>query len=145
VRRISRELRPEALDDLGLTSALVALTERFAQGGGLTVTRNLDRELPPLSEEAELVIYRVAQEALTNVARHAGTDRAEVSLTAADGRLTLRVLDQGKGFDPQRTEGGGMRGMRERAVLVGAQLAVTRRPRGGTEVRLSVPVEAASE
>src|SRR5204862_533146 len=124
---------------------LVALTERFAQGGGLTVSRNLDRELPPLSEEAELVIYRVAQEALTNVARHAGTDRAEVSLTAADGRLTLRVLDQGKGFDPQRTEGGGMRGMRERAVLVGAQLAVTRRPRGGTEVRLSVPVEAASE
>jgi two-component system, NarL family, sensor histidine kinase UhpB len=145
VRRISRELRPEALDDLGLTSALVALTERFAQGGGLTVTRNLDRELPPLSEEAELVIYRVAQEALTNVARHAGTDRAELSLTAADGRLTLRVLDQGKGFDPQRSEGGGMRGMRERAVLVGAQLAVTRRPRGGTEVRLSVPVEAASE
>jgi two-component system, NarL family, sensor histidine kinase UhpB len=145
VRRISRELRPEALDDLGLTSALVALTERFAQGGGLTVTRNLDREPPPLSEEAELVIYRVAQEALTNVARHAGTDRAELSLTAADGRLTLRVLDQGKGFDPQRTEGGGMRGMRERAVLVGAQLAVTRRPRGGTEVRLSVPVEAASE
>ena len=108
-------------------------------------SRNLDRELPPLSEEAELVIYRVAQEALTNVARHAGTDRAEVSLTAADGRLTLRVLDQGQGFDPQRTEGGGMRGMRERAVLVGAQLAVTRCPRGGTEVRLSVPVEAASE
>src|SRR4051812_261142 len=144
VRRISRELRPEALDDLGLASALVALTERFSQRTGLNVTRELDRELPPLSEETELVVYRVAQEALTNVARHAGTDRAELSLTTADGRLTLRVLDQGKGFDPQRTEGGGMRGMRERAVLVGAQLAVTRRPRGGTEVRLSVPVEAAS-
>src|SRR5919198_999095 len=90
VRRISRELRPEALDDLGLTSALVALTERFSQSTGLNVSRDVQRELPPLSEEAELVIYRVAQEALTNVARHAGTDRAELSLTAADGHLTLR-------------------------------------------------------
>jgi two-component system, NarL family, sensor histidine kinase UhpB len=140
VRRISRELRPEALDDLGLTSALVALTERFAQGPGLTVRRNLDRELPPLTEEAELVIYRVAQEALTNVARHSGTDRAELALTSANGLLTLRVLDQGKGFDPQRAEGGGLRGMRERAVLVGARLVVTPRPGGGTEVRLTVPV-----
>src|SRR5919201_329675 len=144
VRRISRELRPEALDDLGLTSALVALTERFSQSAGLNVSRNLDRELPPLSEEAELVIYRVAQEALTNVARHAGTDRAELSLTAADGHLTLRVLDSGKGFDPVKAEGGGLRGMRERAVLVGARLAVTRRPRGGTEVRLSVPLDGAA-
>ena len=143
VRRISRELRPEALDDLGLTSALVALTERFAQGARLTVSRNLDRELPPLSEEAELVIYRVAQEALTNVARHAGTDHAELSLTASDGSLVLRVLDRGKGFDPVKAEGGGLRGMRERAVLVGASLSVTRRPRGGTEVRLSVPVDGA--
>jgi len=144
VRRISRELRPDALDDLGLTSALVALTERFAQSAGLNVSRNLDRELPPLSEEAELVIYRVAQEALTNVARHADTDRAELSLTAADGHLMLRVTDNGKGFDPVRAEGGGLRGMRERAVLVGASLAVARRPRGGTEVRLSVPVGGAS-
>jgi two-component system, NarL family, sensor histidine kinase UhpB len=143
VRRISRELRPEALDDLGLSSALVALTERFAQSAGLNVRRNLDRELPPLSEEAELVIYRVAQEALTNVARHADTDRAELSLTASNGHLTLRVADSGKGFDPAKSEGGGLRGMRERAVLVGASLAVTRRPRGGTEVRLSVPVNGA--
>lgn len=141
VRRISRELRPEALDDLGLTSALVALTERFAQSAGLDVRRNLDRELPPLSEEAELVIYRVAQEALTNVARHAGTAHAELSLAADDGQLTLRVVDDGKGFDPVRVEGGGLRGMRERAVLVGASLSVTRRARGGTEVRLSVPVD----
>jgi two-component system sensor histidine kinase UhpB len=140
VRRISRELRPEALDDLGLVSAIVALTERFSQAGGLNVRRVLDRELPPLSEEAELVIYRVAQEALTNVARHAGTDRAELSLTSSNGRLILRVADDGRGFDPSRAEGGGLRGMRERAVLVGAQLAVLRSPLGGAEVRLSVPV-----
>lgn len=145
VRRISRELRPEALDDLGLTSALVALTERFAQGAGLKVSRELDRELPELSEEAELVIYRVAQEALTNVARHSGSHSAELRLTRSNGRLTLRVLDDGKGFDPHRGEGGGLRGMRERAVLVGAQLAVMRRPRGGTEVRLSVPLDQGAE
>lgn len=144
VRRISRELRPEALDDLGLSSALVALTERFSQGMGLNVKRDLDHELPPLSEEAELVIYRVAQEALTNVARHAGTDRAELSLTRNDGRLTLRVLDDGRGIDSQRADGGGLRGMRERAVLVGAQLSVSRRPGRGTEVRLDVPVAEAS-
>jgi two-component system sensor histidine kinase UhpB len=145
VRRISRELRPEALDDLGLASALVALTERFAQGGGLTVRHQLDRELPPLSEEAELVIYRVAQEALTNVVRHSGTGQAELSLTHVNGRLVLRVVDDGRGFDPQRAEGGGLRGMRERAVLVGAQLGVSRGPRGGAEVRLTVPLEEQGE
>jgi two-component system sensor histidine kinase UhpB len=141
VRRISRELRPEALDDLGLASALVALTERFSQRTGLNVARELDRELPPLSEEAELVVYRVAQEALTNVARHAGTDSAELSLTCVDGRLTLLVRDNGRGFDPTRVDGGGIRGMRERAVLVGAELGVKRRSGGGTEVRLEVPLD----
>jgi two-component system sensor histidine kinase UhpB len=142
VRRISRELRPEALDDLGLSSALVALTERFSQSGGLQVERRLERELPQLSDEAELVIYRVAQEALTNVARHAATNRAELELAARDGRLTLRVLDDGAGIDPSGGEGGGLRGMRERAVLVGAELTVSRRSRGGTEVRLDVPLRA---
>jgi two-component system sensor histidine kinase UhpB len=145
VRRISRELRPEALDDLGLSSALVALTERLSQNTGLNVKRELDRELPPLSEEAELVIYRVAQEALTNVARHADTDRAELTLTGTNGRLTLRVLDDGIGLDPRRGEGGGLRGMRERAVLVGAELTVSRRPERGTEVRLDLPVSEAGE
>jgi two-component system sensor histidine kinase UhpB len=145
VRRISRELRPEALDDLGLASAVVALTERFGQSAGLNVSRMIDRELPQLSEEAELVVYRVAQEALTNVARHAGTDRAELSLASSGTNLVLRVVDEGRGFDPQRAEGGGLRGMRERAVLVGAQLAVSRRPGGGVEVRLSLPLRGPDE
>jgi two-component system sensor histidine kinase UhpB len=134
VRRISRELRPEALDDLGLASALVALTERF----GLEVTRRLERELPPLDEEAELVIYRVAQEALTNVARHSGSASVELELASSNGTVTLRVLDEGRGIDAE--DGGGLRGMRERAVLVGAKLRVGRRAAGGTEVRLDVPL-----
>jgi two-component system, NarL family, sensor histidine kinase UhpB len=134
VRRISLELRPEALDDLGLASALVALSERF----GLDVTRRLDRDLPALDEESELVIYRVAQEALTNVARHSGSERAELELVGSNGTVTLRVLDEGRGIDAE--DGGGLRGMRERAVLVGAELSVRRRESGGTEVRLAVPV-----
>jgi two-component system, NarL family, sensor histidine kinase UhpB len=134
VRRISRELRPEALDDLGLASALVALSERF----GLDVTRRLDRDLPALDEETELVIYRVAQEALTNVARHSGSGRVELELLASNGSLTLRVLDEGRGIDAE--DGGGLRGMRERAVLVGADLRVVLREGGGTEVRLEVPL-----
>jgi len=143
VRRISLELRPEALDDLGLGSALVALSERFAQSTGLAVTRRLDRELPPLGEEAELVIYRVAQEALTNAARHSGSDSVELVLAADGDAVTLQVLDHGSGIDA--VDGGGLRGMRERAVLVGAELVVRRRPEGGTEVRLDVPVEEDGE
>jgi two-component system sensor histidine kinase UhpB len=91
------------------------------------------------------VIYRVAQEALTNVARHSGTDHAELTLTSVNGRLILRVVDNGRGFDPQRAEGGGVRGMRERAVLVGAQLNISKAPGGGSEVRLTVPLNGAGE
>src|SRR4029078_9898724 len=122
----------------GWASPLVARPERFSQSAGLHVSRLIDRELPPLSEEAELVIYRVAQDALTNVARYAETDRAELALTSMNGALVLSVTDEGCGFDPHHAEGGGLRGMRERAVLVGAQLAISRRHAGGTEVRLNV-------
>jgi two-component system, NarL family, sensor histidine kinase UhpB len=140
VRRISRELRPEALDDLGLASAVVALTERFGQSALLMVDREIDRELPVLSEEAELVVYRVAQEALTNVARHSGTDQAKLTLTSDGKVVTLKVSDRGRGISPGATDGGGIRGMRERAVLVGAELTVNRLRVGGTEVRLEVPL-----
>jgi len=141
VRRISRELRPEALDDLGLTSALVALTDRLGQSTGLSVRRDLVRDLPALSGEAELVIYRVAQEALTNVVRHSGSGHAELVLERNGPRLVLRVLDEGRGLRNGANEGGGLRGMRERAVLVGADLAVEPRAVGGTEVRLEVQLE----
>src|SRR5438132_6609671 len=80
VRRIALELRPEALDDLGLASALAVLCERFSERSGLEVSERITEPLPGLPPEAELVIYRVAQEALTNVARHSGSKRAELSL-----------------------------------------------------------------
>lgn len=141
VRRIAQELRPETLDDLGLPSALVALTERLEAHTGVRVGHRLDRALPALPAEVELVVYRVAQEALTNVVRHAESPRAELCLERHAQGVRLRVLDAGAGFDPVALRtGNGLQGMHERASLVGGTLAVDARPGGGTEVRLDVPL-----
>jgi two-component system, NarL family, sensor histidine kinase UhpB len=156
VRRIAIELRPEALDDLGLTSALAVLAERLSQRFGLDVSERIAADLPALPVETELVVYRVAQEALTNVARHSGSSRAELTLehvVAArarghddGGRLSLRVRDYGRGLRPQNIAGTGMRGMRERAALIGASLDIGNMTSGpGCEVRLDVPLDASVE
>jgi two-component system, NarL family, sensor histidine kinase UhpB len=145
VRRIATDLRPETLNDLGLASALAALTDGFGRRTGLRVERRIQGALPPLSSEAELVVYRVAQEALTNVARHAGCETAELRLVSNGERLTLTVRDYGRGLPGgYRADGNGMRGMRERAGLIGAQLALERAIDGvGAELRLDVPLESA--
>jgi two-component system sensor histidine kinase UhpB len=140
LRRIAIELRPEALDDLGLGSALSVLCDRFAQQSGLDVACRIAEVLPDLPASTELVIYRVAQEALTNVARHSGSDRAELSLQPRDSQIVLTVRDHGQGLAAERPAGSGMRGMRERAGLVGAALEIDDAHSGpGTEVRLRVP------
>jgi two-component system, NarL family, sensor histidine kinase UhpB len=142
VRRIAIELRPEALDDLGLPSALAVLAERFSERLGLEVTTTIASDLPQLPAETELVVYRVAQEALTNVARHSGGSRAELTLAHQHGRLTLTVGDRGLGLPAGTAPGTGMRGMRERAALIGASLEIrNRQSGGGCEVRLDVPAE----
>jgi two-component system, NarL family, sensor histidine kinase UhpB len=145
VRRIATDLRPETLKDLGLASALAALTDGFGRRAGLRVQRRIQHALPPLSNEAELVVYRVAQEGLTNVARHAGCETAELTLASNGERLTLTVRDFGRGLDGgSQADGNGMRGMRERAGLIGAQLALERAIDGaGAELRLDVPLESA--
>ena len=141
VRRIARELRPEALDDLGLVNALIALCNRIGAQDGFAVRRELQGRLPPLSPDVELVIYRVAQESLTNAVRHSGARSATVSLVADAETLTLRVADDGKGMPPQLpSDTAGIAGMRERALLVGGRLSIKSRPDHGTEVRLSIPV-----
>ena len=143
LRRIAIELRPEALDDLGLESALAVLCDRFAQRSGVEVAFQIAPPLPDLSPQTELVVYRVAQEALTNVARHSGSDRAELSFQAHDGQVVLTVRDHGTGLEGGPAPGSGMRGMRERAELVGGALEIHDAATGpGTEVRLQVPVEA---
>jgi len=142
VRRIAIELRPEALDDLGLVSALAVLCERFGARSGLDVTQHIAEQLPELDPETELVVYRVAQEALTNVARHADAVRAELRLRSRDDRLELTVTDNGRGLAGNAVPGSGIRGMRERASLIGATLAIEHAPSGtGCVVRLDVPLE----
>ena len=131
IRRIAIELRPEALDDLGLQSALAVLCERFGERFGLQIRQQLGQALPELSHEAELVVYRVAQEALTNVARHSGADVADLTLTPESGVLTLTVTDDGDGLPDGYEPGTGMRGMRERATLIGANLMIDQDPQAG--------------
>jgi two-component system sensor histidine kinase UhpB len=99
-----------------------------------------------LAAEQDLAIDRVAQESLTNVARHADAQRADLALQRADGRVVLVVRDDGRGIEDENLHGAGvgMAGMRERALLVGGRLAVQRSGRGGTEVRLDVPVRETS-
>jgi two-component system sensor histidine kinase UhpB len=139
VRRIAQELRPELLEHLGLVSALKSLATRFTEQAGLELEWDFAPTLPPLSSEAELALYRVAQESLTNVARHAQASRVWLSLQPGRGSVVLRVVDDGRGLNGRVQDGGGLRGMRERAVLVGAALAIKPARTGGVEIRLEVP------
>ena len=143
IRRISRDLRPEALDDLGLINALIALTSRADRQSGVRIERRFSAQLPPLPTELELVIYRVAQEALTNVLRHAQASRCRVELDVHDGVVELRVSDDGVGMSPPRlnVETIGIEGMRERALLGNGTLDIESRPGQGTAVTLRLPVE----
>jgi two-component system sensor histidine kinase UhpB len=145
VRRIATDLRPEALNDLGLASALAALGDGFGRRVGLRVQRRIQTPMPELSSEAELVVYRVAQEALTNVARHAGSDTAVLTAAGDADRLTLTVRDHGRGLPGgEPSAGNGFRGMQERAALIGAELRIGMPGDGpGTELRLEVPLNGA--
>ena len=144
VRLIARRLRPEALDELGLQSALLALCTTVAERAGLEVERRFARDLP-LTAEEELVIYRVAQESLTNVVRHAQARRVLVTLEPdGDGGVVLTVRDDGVGLPAEvADDSSGIRGMRERALLVGAQLRVSAVEPHGTEIALRVPAKDA--
>jgi two-component system, NarL family, sensor histidine kinase UhpB len=143
VRRISSELRPEMLEHLGLASALTELSTTFARVSGLHVERRFDATLPKLSPDAELAAYRIAQESLTNVARHAAATEVTITLERGSGSVILSVSDNGSGIDGPPQEHGGLRSMRERALLIDAALAVKPGRRGGVDVRLEVPVPAA--
>jgi two-component system, NarL family, sensor histidine kinase UhpB len=140
VRRIAQRLRPEALDELGLQSALVVLSDLFTEQTGVPITSNIEHEVL-LPAQDELVVYRVAQEALTNIARHAQATRAELELALdGDGCVVLRVCDDGRGFDVAGQPASyGVLGMRERAMLIGASIRIESTAANGTEVLLRVP------
>jgi two-component system sensor histidine kinase UhpB len=143
VRRLAQELRPELLDHLGLATALASLAHSFERRTHVPVRQKLEKQLPPLDPSVELVIYRVAQESLTNVARHAKASNVLLSLTRDEAGATLRVVDDGRGFPPGHSEGGGLRGIRERALIVGGATAIQSGRDGGVEVRLEIPTETA--
>jgi two-component system sensor histidine kinase UhpB len=140
VRRISSELRPEMLEHLGLASALTELSSSVARLAGLRIERRFPASLPTLAPEVELAVYRIAQESLTNIARHAGARNVTIELESQEDRVVLRVEDDGRGFGEAPAEHGGLRSMRERALLVGGTLAIDGAEGQGVSVRLEVPV-----
>jgi two-component system, NarL family, sensor histidine kinase UhpB len=139
ISSVVRQLRPEALDDLGLRNALLALVHRVEDEAQLAVDVTLG-DVEGLGPERELVVYRVAQESLTNVVRHAGASSVTVTLTRNGTRALLRVADDGAGFAPGSEERHGIAGMRERAMLVGGELTVANGAAGGAVVELEVPL-----
>ena len=143
VRGMAFRLRPGVLDDLGLVDALDWYTTDFERRTEITCVFEYDN-VPPLSETMATTAYRITQEAITNVARHASASRIEVVLKARNSTLTLAIVDDGRGFNPLElsdSEGLGVAGMRERASLVGGTLEVYSQPGEGTRVFFKVPVD----
>jgi two-component system, NarL family, sensor histidine kinase UhpB len=135
---LARQLRPTALDDLGLVAALAGQVDQVADGG---VAASLEEEgdFSDLGGDVQLVIYRVAQEALSNAARHSDAGRVDVAMRRSERGVELTVSDDGRGFAFEKAEGGlGIAGMRERALLVGGELTIESRPGEGTTVRLRI-------
>jgi PAS domain S-box-containing protein len=144
VRDLSSDLRPALLDHLGLLPAVRGLIDRYAAGTGVRVSfhhAGLDGRLPP---DLETAAYRVVQEALTNVARHAGVKEAAVRLWVDAGRLQVQVEDQGAGFAPDAVlaagRSNGLPGMRERVMLLGGRLVIESAPGDGTHLLAELPL-----
>jgi len=142
--RLARELRPTALDDLGLTAALRGQVERFSAPSGARARLDVAAgvELDELGTDEQLVVYRIVQESLSNVARHAAARHVTIEVADQAGRPIVRVCDDGQGFTGRSRDGLGLDGMRERARLVGGRVDVRSRPGAGTtvELRLGDPV-----
>jgi signal transduction histidine kinase len=139
IRKLSHGLHPSSLS-FGLGPALDRLIETFGEEG-LTVTPTVYQGPTGLDKQAELALFRIAQESLRNIRRHANVDRAELSLSRADGYVVLEVRDQGTGFHSNAARGGiGLHSIRERMALVGGTASVQSQPGRGTTVRASVPL-----
>jgi signal transduction histidine kinase len=142
VRRISTELRPGILDDLGLVATVEWAVEEFGTRTGTKCHLNLPEEDVAVEPDRATAIFRILQETLTNVARHAGATEVEVRLAMGDRSLTLEVHDNGKGILEEKlyhSESLGILGMRERATLLGGELTISSLPGKGTTVRVRIP------
>jgi len=148
IRNVTDHLRPSLLDELGLVPALRALVREFGERGDLDIQLEASAILPPLSEGAEVALFRALQEALANVARHAAARRVEVRVEAGPGAVVLHVTDDGRGLpagarlqDFERAGHLGLAGMRERIQGLGGTVRVGEAPQGGVRVSVSVPAE----
>jgi two-component system CheB/CheR fusion protein len=140
VRTLSHRLHPAVLEHLGLAEALEALLDEYSKREGLMTTFDGDEFGQSISSEVATGLYRIAQEALRNVVKHAGRAHVKVALFTAGDRLALEVTDSGKGFSMhQHRDGLGLISMRERARLIGAEVKVESAPRQGTKIRVSAP------
>jgi two-component system sensor histidine kinase UhpB len=139
--QLARQLRPTALDDHGLLPAMASQVRRFAAQTGIKADLSASGESSALQPDEEIAIYRIAQEALANIARHADARSVEVALRSENGGgVQLTVRDDGRGFEPGRpTRGLGLGGMAERARLVGGELTIESQPGAGTQLCLRVP------
>jgi len=146
-RELSRLLRPQILDDLGLEPALRWLTRTFSERTGLALEVDLVGIDGRLASDLETLAYRVVQEGLNNVAKHAGAGRAQVLARLEGGQLELVVADDGKGFDPKAPEGdgSGLRGMRDRVELFGGRIDIGSRTGKGTRIVARVPCAGAAD
>ncbi|MGO9203521.1 MAG: sensor histidine kinase [Limisphaerales bacterium] len=146
VHRFARELRPAVLDDLGLIPALRTFLTRFGKETGIRVSLSAFAAVEQVNEEKRTVLYRVAQEALANVARHAQAGRAEVKIQKLDDALWMEIKDNGKGFQAEHMLHGkrkgrlGLLGMRERLEMVGGHFTVTSAPGKGATVLAQIPL-----
>ena len=143
VRRIATELRPPILDDLGLVAAIEWQTQEFQRRTGKTCLMSANVDGVDMSADGNTAIFRIFQEALTNIARHADAETVTVDLRERDRKVVLRIEDDGKGIDEsrlERTGSLGIMGMRERARLINAELEVFRGTPNGTVVLLTAPV-----
>jgi PAS domain S-box-containing protein len=147
-RRISADLRPLMLDDLGLADAAAWLVDDFAKRSGVACRTDLPDELPELSKAVGTAVYRSIQESLTNIARHANARNAWVVMVVEDGAIEVEVEDDGRGIAPEdmaKARSLGLKGMRERIAFLGGSLEVARAPRGGTRLRLRVPLRGLAQ
>jgi signal transduction histidine kinase len=142
VRRLAVQLRPKALDDFGLVPALERLAQTFAESSGIRVQLEANIGEERLPTEVETTVYRIVQEALTNVAKHAQATEVSILLVRRDGVLTAVLEDDGTGFDPEavRSDTLGLEGMRERVALHDGRLTLESSPGAGTTLRIEVPL-----
>ena len=141
VRRISTELRPLILNDLGFGEAVAWQAGEFSKRTGITVSLDLAAQDRVTSDDLSIALFRITQESLTNVARHSRAAHATIDLSLNDDLLVLTIQDNGQGIDPDRGGGGfGLLGIRERAKAVGGTFTLRNRPEGGAEVRIEIPL-----